>query len=266
MEKGRISTLLKQINQFKDVKANPSIERSIALAKDPKLCIQCAKKRYEVGLSRNYNLCLNCFSDNYGRIIFQVLKAEYYGGHKVYLSGGVSGDYQFGRLILTEHYLVFAREDKKSSKRWEIIIPLDSVIVERWGIEEISRDGVSSGAGDLGIGSGMIYGSGRAHHILVPYVDENGIPQAPRFGLSSYMGEAIRKLASELYLRVVDEKRESTKFFSIGDDNKKQPPDRSLQTITSIADELSKLAKLKEQGVITEEEFSQMKSSLMKKM
>jgi hypothetical protein len=25
---------------------------------------------------------------------------------------------------------------------------------------------------DPGIGSGMIYGSGRAHHILVPYVDE----------------------------------------------------------------------------------------------
>lgn len=34
----------------------------------------------------------------------------------------------------------------------------------------------------------------------------------------------------------------------------------------SIADELSKLAKLKEQIAITEEEFSQMKSNLMKKM
>ena len=34
----------------------------------------------------------------------------------------------------------------------------------------------------------------------------------------------------------------------------------------SIADELGKLAKLKEQGVITEEEFSLMKNNLMKKM
>jgi Short C-terminal domain len=33
----------------------------------------------------------------------------------------------------------------------------------------------------------------------------------------------------------------------------------------SIADELGKLAKLKEQGVITEEEFLQLKSNLMKK-
>jgi hypothetical protein len=35
--------------------------------------------------------------------------------------------------------------------------------------------------------------------------------------------------------------------------------------VVSIADELSKLAKLKEQGAITEEEFSQMKSNLMKR-
>jgi hypothetical protein len=131
------------------------------------------------------------WDDKYGRIIFQALKAEYYGGHKVYLSGGVSGDYQFGNLILTEHYLIFAKGDKNPMKRWEIIIPLDSVIVERWGIEEISRDGFSSGADDIGIGSGMIYGSGRAHHILVPYVDENGIPQAPRFGLSSLANGAV---------------------------------------------------------------------------
>jgi hypothetical protein len=34
----------------------------------------------------------------------------------------------------------------------------------------------------------------------------------------------------------------------------------------SIADELSKLAKLKDQGVITDEEFSRMKDNLMKGM
>jgi hypothetical protein len=42
--KRHISTLLDQINQFKDEKVNPSILRAIALAKDSKLCVQCAKK------------------------------------------------------------------------------------------------------------------------------------------------------------------------------------------------------------------------------
>lgn len=38
------------------------------------------------------------------------------------------------------------------------------------------------------------------------------------------------------------------------------------QDIVSVADEISKLAKLKDQGIITGEEFSQMKSNLMKRM
>src|ERR687897_1474901 len=57
MDEQRISTLLKQINQFRDEKVNPSIVRAIALARDSKLCIQCAKKKYELAFSRNYNLC-----------------------------------------------------------------------------------------------------------------------------------------------------------------------------------------------------------------
>jgi hypothetical protein len=134
--------------------------------------------------------------------------------------------------------------------------------VERWGIEEISRDGFSSGAGDLGIGSGMIYGSGRAHHILVPYVDENGIPQAPRFGLSSYMGEAIRKLASELYLRVVNEKRESIKFSSIADNNTKQPPNQKQISSSNIDDPLKVLKIRYARGEITKEQYEEMRKML----
>ena len=44
------------------------------------------------------------------------------------------------------------------------------------------------------------------------------------------------------------------------------PSHDDTKATISIADELSKLAKLKEQGVITEEEFSQMKRNLMEGM
>jgi hypothetical protein len=46
----------------------------------------------------------------------------------------------------------------------------------------------------------------------------------------------------------------------------KLPPKDTGQPVISVADESSKLAKLKEQGIITEDEFLQMKNSLMKKM
>jgi hypothetical protein len=42
--------------------------------------------------------------------------------------------------------------------------------------------------------------------------------------------------------------------------------DSNNTTTMSIADELAKLAKLKEQGVISEAEFQQMKQDLIKKM
>lgn len=47
-----------------------------------------------------------------------------------------------------------------------------------------------------------------------------------------------------------------------------RPPDQQINqpAVVSIADELSKLAKLKEQGVITEEEFLKMKNNLMKRI
>ena len=44
------------------------------------------------------------------------------------------------------------------------------------------------------------------------------------------------------------------------------PSHEDTKATISVADELSKLVKLKEQGVITEEEFSQMKRNLMKRM
>jgi hypothetical protein len=44
------------------------------------------------------------------------------------------------------------------------------------------------------------------------------------------------------------------------------PSHEDTKATISVADELSKLVKLKEQGVITEEEFSQMKRNLMEGM
>jgi hypothetical protein len=43
------------------------------------------------------------------------------------------------------------------------------------------------------------------------------------------------------------------------------PSHDDTKATISVADELSKFVKLKEQGAITEEEFLQFKSSLMKK-
>jgi hypothetical protein len=106
-------------------------------------------------------------------------------------------DYQAGRMYLTEEYMIFTKGDKKPSKRWDIIIPLTKVVTERWNIEEKSRrkqiSGGGSGIDNLVFGAGVIHESGKSHRLVVPYIDENGIPQEPRFGVSSIGGTDIRK-------------------------------------------------------------------------
>jgi hypothetical protein len=73
--------------------------------------------------------------------------------------------------------------------------------------EESRRKDLSGGGIEyegIGIGGLSMQESGKSHRLVVPYMDENGIPQQPAFGVSSFRGKAIREWASELYTRVVD--------------------------------------------------------------
>lgn len=87
--------------------------------------------------------------------------------------------------------------------------------MEKWRVEEVSRrkqfTGVGAGFGDedsgAGFATGFIHDTGKAHHLVVPYIDSNGVPQEPRFGVPSLGGKAIREWSLKLYEKVVDAKR-----------------------------------------------------------
>jgi hypothetical protein len=69
---------------------------------------------------------------------------------------------------------------------------------------------------------------------------------------------ALDFMANTKYAQpIMDRRMREARGLPIHDDTK---------STISIADELNKLVKLKEQGAITEEEFSQLKSNLMNKM
>jgi hypothetical protein len=257
-----IPLLLEQIDHFKDEKINPSIARAIAVAEHPNLCIQCAKRKYVLKYRHDYNLCRECFVTNYGRPILETIGGEYYGGHKAYLGGGTFGKFEKGILILSEHYLTFVRVHDDPAQRWEIVIPLDSVIVEGWGIEESSRRKSIAGGAFLGIGGGVIHDKGKSHHIVVPYTDENGIPQEPRFGVSSFQGKEIREWAIKLYQQVVNEKRESVKFSSRADNNTKQTLNQEPISSPDIDDPLKILKIRFAKGEITKEQYEEMRKML----
>ena len=171
--------------------------------------------------------------------------------------------YESGKLFLTEHHLIFVKGNNKNPyKKLQIIIPLVSVAMDKWRIEEEGRRQIISGAGvsmnNVGVVGGTIHNSGKAHHIVVPYLDENGISQEPRFGVSSFGGKAIRELASKLYEQIV--KETNTKS------NQVPPSNMNLKSVTGsvpITDDPISVLKLRfAKGEISKEEYEDMQKTL----
>jgi hypothetical protein len=172
-----------------------------------KPCSACMKNDYSFYL-KSENLCQACFENKFGRVLLKSDIASYYGGHKAFLAGGVFSKEELGRMYLTEHSLIFAKKENDPSKRWQIEIPLKSIDISSYGIEEKARRQQASGLGTAFTpgtfgGTGFIYESGKEHHLVVGYTDENGVPQAPRFGVTSFRGKAIREWAATLYSQII---------------------------------------------------------------
>jgi hypothetical protein len=99
------------------------------------------------------------------------------------------------------------------NKKWDIIIPLKDIAIDRWRVDEITRRKQISGIGGsyeeygIGVGTGVIHDSGKAHNLVVAYIDQNSIPQEPRFGVPSLGGKAVREWSIMLYEKVVEAKK-----------------------------------------------------------
>jgi len=219
-----------------------------------RVCLDCGnkmkdeKKKHE---KQNRQEEKNNLFNELGTIIKKTPSAQYYGGHNAYLAGGTFGDAQNGELILTEKYLVFTKNAMRESKKWKIVIPLDKVIVGDWKIDEKTRRKSMAGGG-VGFGffggAGTIHDTGKSHDIVVPYVDENGMDQAPRFGVSSITGNAIREWAKLIYDTLVKIQKEK--------------PSEPTETKTSEEDPLKVLKLRLVKGEITKEEFNELKELL----
>jgi hypothetical protein len=200
------SVLDQHLQYLRDVETNPQIQRQFKSDLHPELCIECFVNSFTTTV-KSKKLCDECFLKIYGNVVLHTPSAEYHGGHKAYLAGGMFGKHESGQMLLTESHLFFRKDDEDPSKRIEIIIPLSSIIIEGWNVLSEARRKEISGLGgsvdNIGLGSIFIHESGKAHRLMVPYVDENGIPQQPIFGVSSFRGKAIRQWASELYNSVV---------------------------------------------------------------
>jgi hypothetical protein len=207
VDQSYIDTIQSYIQYLKDTEYNPIIKRQIKSDLQPNWCAECFGYEYDIIL-QSQKLCKNCYLKLYGTPVLYAENAEYHGGHKAYLAGGVFGKSESEKMTLTRSHLIFLKEDKNQLKRIDIVIPLEMVNIESWTVREESRRKDLSGGGigyeGIGIGGLSMQDSGKSHRLVVPYIDESGVPQQPVFGVSSFRGKAIREWASELYAKVVD--------------------------------------------------------------
>lgn len=177
--------------------------RKLKVGQSSTLCSACNKNDFSYSLGVG-NLCPECFSTTYGEITLTD-SGEYYGGHSRYALGRF-GRHRLGRMFLTEHYLILTKEDKSDiSKPFEIVIPLTSIHLD-WQLEVEARRRYIGWEGtteeNFGFGSSFLFKYRDSFHLVVPYVDEDGVSQHPRFAIPT----GVSHWAARLYVKFVKAK------------------------------------------------------------
>lgn len=206
--------ILEHLRLLKEIDSDDKYRiRLIALYLGVIVCTNCYKDNSSF-LFSDSQLCTACFKRLYGDIVLHVKNGEYYGGHKFHLAGGQISDHEVGELYLTKNYLIFIRYDKNPDLSWDIRIPLESVLLGEWRVQEESRRTTFSALGggqDISLIGGLLTESGKRHRLVVPYIDEKGIQHSPTFGISSFGGKAIKEWAKQLYQMVIENSELNTK-------------------------------------------------------
>lgn len=211
-----VNVIEQQIKLLKDAEGNQSLQKGILTTIYPQLCNRCLENILTFEFRSIGKVCLSCFEKEYGRMLLQTEANKeheviytYYGGHKDHNLAKKSRSKRAlpGNMYLTENYFIFAKEDKDFAKRWELVIPLKSVL-SNWSLEEEARrsyvEWEGTSIGNFAFGSSFIRTQNKIVRIGVPYVDNDGNFQEPEFIFTSPI--SARVWAAELYKHVAKAK------------------------------------------------------------
>ncbi|NPA71985.1 MAG: SHOCT domain-containing protein [Gammaproteobacteria bacterium] len=168
-----------------------------------------------------------------------------------------------GTIKLFNDRIEFEKQALRKSQRWKIVIPFSAIDVSQVHFaEKDSGKAIVTGGGFAwpglfgvdGFGGGLITKFGDLQLLVIPYTDENGIKQAPRFLIKGAIRDKTREWAQVIYEKLAELSR-----------SKSQNVIEAAQE-DEIVEKLKKLKELYESGILTEEEYAQKKKELLEKL
>ena len=127
----------------------------------------------------------------HGPLFWWAFKISSEIGGKFFDISGTTKTGIFGQLRLFHDRIEFEKHAFRTSKRWKIVTPFESILVDNVTfVEKDSGDATVIGGGittpvpfspiSIGVGTGVISKIGNLNLLVIPYIDENGIKHAPR--------------------------------------------------------------------------------------
>lgn len=126
-------------------------------------------------LKKNQKQIESELEERFGKLLVKSF-AQYYGGYKSKIAGGIISLLSVGMIYIFKDYFVFKADVVQQNNYWEIIIPISSIIVNYLGHNE-TISSKNSTKGRVGIQD-----PGK-NHLIIPYLDSDGILQQPEFGI-----------------------------------------------------------------------------------
>ena len=138
------------------------------------VCSNCGNRKIVKHMALE-EICEDCFEKKFGKIIFSSGNVVYTDGDSNISKKSVGSRWSGNicSLFFTEKNIIFSNYKAKDDKKWDKIIPLESIVVNYWDPNKtLGRMGQSWPI------------------LVIPYEDSNGKLQKPRFYLNSYSANA----------------------------------------------------------------------------
>lgn len=118
--------------------------------------------------------------NQYGKILLKSF-ARYWGGHDKYVAGGTLTNFSLGMMYLFENHFLFRSDVVRQDKYWEILIPINSIMIDKWNPDQKTSKNLTEEFG-------VFEDKDRKKKLMIPFIDNDDNKHKPIFDIPMTIG------------------------------------------------------------------------------